>query len=209
MNLGQELLNVPMGQMIRDMAFAIADAQVDLDEASMKVAEMMSGQVMPVGETGLPLDGAGEEITTPEPTGAVTQDTRVYFGFTVDNSGPSPVRVPVKVSMLELGFSPTFYQFFDTIIEVKIAIKITTESTYTQNTATNFSAQRKRGLFKRNSTVQTSQVDAAYSRKYTYSAEGSSLLRTKLVPVPPPAILEERVRAIMDLERTLLATPAA
>jgi len=31
MNLGQELLNVPMGQMIRDMAFAIADAQVELD----------------------------------------------------------------------------------------------------------------------------------------------------------------------------------
>jgi hypothetical protein len=115
--------------------------------------------------------------------------------------------VPVKVSMMELGFSPTFYQFVDTIIEVKIAIKITTESTSTQNTSTNFNSQKKRGLFKRNTTVQTSQVDGTYSRKYTYSAEGSSLLRTKLVPVPPPAILEERVRAIMDLERTLNTPP--
>jgi hypothetical protein len=208
MNLGQELLNVPMGQMIRDMAFAIADAQVELDEASMKVAEMMSGQVMRTGENGIPLDTGGAEMSETALTATDTpQDTRVYFGFTVDNSGPSPVRIPVKVSMMELGFSPTFYQFVDTIIEVKIAIKITTESTYTQNTQTTYNSQRKRGLFKRNTTVQTSQVDGTYSRKYTYSAEGSSLLRTKLVPVPPPAILEERVRAIMDLERTLNTTP--
>lgn len=204
MSLGQELLNVPMGQMIRDMAFAIADAQVELDEASMKVAEMMSGQVMTLSENGYPVTSAGVELSGPSPTNAHTQDTRVFFGFTVDNSGQ---RVPVKVSMLELGFSPTFYQFVDTIIEVKIAIKITQESQYTQNTATNFNNTKKKGLFKRGTTVQTSQVDASYSRKYTYSAEGSSLLRTKLVPVPPPGILEERIRAIMELERALRNPP--
>jgi hypothetical protein len=203
MNLGQELLNVPMGQMIRDMAFAIADAQVELDEASMKVAEMMSGQVTRLNANGEPIDSS-DAVTT---TAASTEDTRVFFGFTLDGATPTPNRVPVKVSMMELGFSPTFYQFVDTIIEVKIAIKITTETTYTQNTQTTFNSQRKRGLFKRGTTVQTSQVDGTYSRKYTYSAEGSSLLRTKLVPVPPPAILEERVRAIMDLERTLNTPP--
>jgi hypothetical protein len=48
--------------------------------------------------------------------------------------------------------------------------------------------------------VQTTQVDATYSSKYSYSAEGASLLRTKLVPVPPPAILEERIRGFMTLE---------
>ena len=37
-------------------------------------------------------------------------------------------------------------------------------------------------------------VTAHYTGKYNYSVEGSSLLRTKLVPVPPPAILEERIR---------------
>ncbi len=203
MNLGQELLNVPMGQMIRDMAFAIADAQVELDEASMKVAEMMSGQVTRLSEGGLPVDTNDVELGDTGFTQPSTQDTRVFFGFTLDNATAPPTRVPVKVSMLELGFSPTFYQFVDTIIEVKIAIKITTESTYTQNTQSTFNTQRKRGLFKRNTTVQTTQVDGSYSRKYTYTAEGSSLLRTKLVPVPPPAILEERVRAIMDLERQL------
>ncbi|NUM46924.1 MAG: hypothetical protein HUU38_19640, partial [Anaerolineales bacterium] len=43
-NVGQELLNVPMGTMIREMAKAIADAQWELDKSSMTVAEMMSGQ---------------------------------------------------------------------------------------------------------------------------------------------------------------------
>ena len=41
--IGQDLLNVPMGDMIRDMAFAIAEAQTKLDENSITVAEMMGG----------------------------------------------------------------------------------------------------------------------------------------------------------------------
>jgi len=53
-----------------------------------------------------------------------------------------------------------------------------------------------------NSQATTSQVDATYSAKYSYSAEGSSLLRTKLVPLPPPPILEERIRRLLDEEAT-------
>ncbi len=45
--------------------------------------------------------------------------------------------------------------------------------------------------------MTVSSVSASYSAKYQYSAEGSSLMRTKLVPVPPPAILEERIRAMI------------
>ena len=43
-NVGQELLNVPMGDMIRSMALAIAQAQWELDKSSMTVTELMSGQ---------------------------------------------------------------------------------------------------------------------------------------------------------------------
>jgi len=48
--------------------------------------------------------------------------------------------------------------------------------------------------------VQTTQVDATYSSKYSYTAEGASLLRTKLVPVPQTAILEERIRGFVEIE---------
>ena len=41
--IGQELLDVPMGDMIQQMAFAIAEAQIKLDTNSIEVAQMMGG----------------------------------------------------------------------------------------------------------------------------------------------------------------------
>jgi hypothetical protein len=196
MAIGQELLNVPMGEMIRDMALAIADAQVELDAASMSVAEMMGGTVWALDENGLPLPAAAGGGGVP----ANPRDTRINFGYTVDPDDGT--RTPAKISMLELGFSPTFYQFVDTIIEVKIAIKITRSSEYATTTRTNTEAKRWGWqLFKGGNTVQTTQVDASYSSRYSYTAEGSSLLRTKLIPIPPPAILEERIRGMLEAER--------
>ena len=245
MAIGQELLNVPMGDMIRQMAFAIAEAQYKLDENSINVAEMMGGLQTVYDEQGK----------------ATFDDSRVFFGYeymtlgeavayaAVDdaftgtlNQGASlalldiigqiakqvdddvddvtslsedqkklEIRVPTRLSMLELGFTPTFYQFVDTIIEVKIAIKITRESERTRtstDTARDASAQlkRKRSFWgtnrssSRDTSVSTSQVDASYSAKYSYSAEGASLLRTKLSPIPPPPVLEDRIRGLMEGE---------
>ncbi|HMW73168.1 MAG TPA: hypothetical protein PKD17_15175 [Cellvibrionaceae bacterium] len=121
------------------------------------------------------------------------------------------IRVPTRVSMMELGFTPVFYQFIDTIIEVKIAIKITrtSESSRTSKTTNTDKTNTFRhknsfwgnnGSASVNAQVSTSQVDATYASKYSYSAEGASLLRTKLSPVPPPPMLEERIRNLMDSE---------
>jgi hypothetical protein len=175
MAIGQELLNVPMGDMIRQMAFAIADAQLQLDESSLRVAEMMSGQRIdrnPDGTAGTPID------------------TRILFGGE-------------QKSMLELGFTPTFYQFIDTVIEVKIAVKISQE--VASSTTIKGEMKTSRLTFGNGGisySVTTVPVDATYSSKYNFTSEGSSLLRTKLQPIPPPAILEERIRA-------LIATPHA
>ena len=196
MAIGQELLNVPMGEMIRQMAFAIADAQLELDESSVRVAELMSGQYPLRDEDGTLVDAKGEPSNKP-----VYIDSRVFFGETKGGDGKS---VPTKVSMLELGFTPTFYQFIDTLIEVKIAIKITREieRTKTVQQKDNVVTNKRRGnIFTTTATrsaVSTTTVDAAYSAKYSYSAEGSSLLRTKLAPVPPPPILEERIRKLIE-----------
>ncbi|WP_196239579.1 hypothetical protein [Flavobacterium cheongpyeongense] len=294
--IGQELLDVPMGDMIRQMAFAIAEAQIKLDSNSMEVAQMMGGLQTITEEIN------GEEVVTFEDsrvffgqekvtlTGAVelynsTNDKELkatiknkldgnwdYANLTTDNSlttyaileaktdssfrisnqiykvvvspnvteyyaykGDGTTKlyekvsesdilikkksgavektffIPARVSMLELGFSPTFYQFVDTMIEVKISIKYTQEGSYTRTTNTN----RRSSSFKAGAmfipglgggiaagrSVTTTQVNATYSQKYSYSAEGSSFLRTKLVPIPPPAILEERIRAQMELAK--------
>lgn len=200
MAIGQQLLNVPMGDMIRQMAFAIADAQLELDESSVRVAELMSGQRPLRDAEGNLVDEDGNPTED-----AKYIDSRVYFGHeTVDG-----VQQPTKVSMMELGFTPTFYQFIDTIIEVKIAIRISkeTESKVVNkgNKTTLTLDSRKRSTLFGSQTdsravITSTPVDATYTSKYSYSAEGSSFLRTKLVPVPPPPVLEDRIRRLMDAQ---------
>ncbi len=255
-NVGQELLNVPMGDMIRSMALAIAQAQWELDKSSMTVTELMSGQrLLRDLDTGKLLDKDGK------PTGETTQpiviDSRVFFGYTMmqlevdDNNkiaGKEPtdeqkgaikamtgkeaaaltaddrkslkagMRLPQRLSMIELGFVPNFYQFVETIIDVKIDIHIhgSTDDTKS-NTA---SAQTQQDSYAhsgywwwynqgaRTTQVTTSQVNASYSSKYSYDVTGSSTLRTRLVPVPPPPVLEARIRELMEVERAYqLAKP--
>ncbi len=291
--IGQELLDVPMGKMIRDMAFAIADAQMRLDENSIEVAEMMGG-LQTIKET---INGkevitfsdsrvffGKEKVSLSEAVGIYNQssdsslkaiiigklganfarlydkpvvdvttvpevnstdiftpnqpkDENVYYRYTVtgneeffiwDDSNqiytkldisPSPkeqialkpdcedstIFIPQRLSMLELGFSPTFYQFVDTIIEVKISIKYSRSADKSMSvgiTQTNRRGKVKFGFgrgISTSSVVTTTQVNASYSQKYSYSAEGSSLMRTKLVPIPPPAILEKRIEQQMEI----------
>ncbi|PTX59781.1 hypothetical protein C8N46_10891 [Kordia periserrulae] len=290
--IGQELLNVPMGQMIESMATSIANAQMALDSNSIEVAEMMGG-LSPVKSTingrefinfkdsrvffGKekvqtsdavelynsnsdaayraaiiakidPADiedgydkpvvnvdknpvGANDAVFTPDnPKNAdvyyrhggdwyeYNAGTEVYASITAPTVVPGKkmkkpekaektLYLPQRLSMLELGFSPTFYQFVDTIIKVSISIKFTREgsSSYqyqrnSKSTDRSASFSWRRGL-KTNKTVTTTQVNAGFSQKYSYSAEGSSLLQTKLVPIPPPAALEERVQQQMALAR--------
>jgi hypothetical protein len=208
MSIGRELLNVPMGDMIRQMAFAIADAQFQLDDSSMRVAEMMSGARALRDAEGHFVNADGTPATEP-----VFVDTRVYFGSEYNDK--TKKYEPSKLSMMELGFTPTFYQFIDTLIEVKIAIKITSETSRERkvkgDVKTISTSLRRDGLFSLSygCSVTTTPVDATYSAKYSYSAEGSSLLRTKLVPVPPPAILEDRIRALIDNSKAMTTTGQA
>ncbi len=239
MSIGQELLNVPMGDMIRQMAFAIAEGQMKLDATSIEIAEMMGGlRVLRDDDGNVTFDDSrvffgAETMTVREAQAYIAADKALSGGDAnalndllelngieePDASATAEekkkyletrIRVPMRLSMLELGFSPTFYQFVDTIIEVKIAIKISREQGFSRTSRnanrTNQNQSRGGGLVgailggrrSSNETVTTSQVDASYSSKYSYSAEGASLLRTKLVPIPPPAVLEERVRRQMD-----------
>jgi hypothetical protein len=248
-NIGRELLDVPMGDMIRDMAFAIAEAQMKLDSNSIDVAEMMGG-LKTITDTADPnkvvfedsrvffgkekltvaqaveifnstddasrkaaIRAATENTTTPANATATYSGSPVSAAI-ANNKGANEISVPTRISMLELGFTPTFYQFVDTIIEVKISIRYSQEGSASVETKSS-SKQAGFGInrvgFARGvrvgRAVTTSQVNASYSQKYSYSAEGSSLLRTKLVPVPPPPILEERIRQQMEISRTTQPTP--
>jgi len=244
MEIGKELLNVPMGKMIEEMAISIADAQVKLDENSIKVAEMMGGLKTIYDKDGnVTFEDSriffgkekmlrSEAITLHNNTTDTSLKTEIAKKFDADNSnlekitsgtdkgkykvkasptvaGDPVYTVPSRVSMLEIGFTPNFYQFVDTIIEVRIAISVTEENSSVEKVKSNSrSVDRSFGVtwgkgqigINKNRTVTTTNVNATYSSKYNYSAEGSSLLRTKLTPIPPPPILEERIRRLMDIE---------
>ncbi len=274
--IGQELLDVPMGDMIRQMAFAIAEAQIVLDQNSIDVAEMMGGLTTVTDEQGnvtfhdsrvyfgtekitraeaIARHNATNNVqqkaeirallgstytpildntipsgftpgTTAVPvgkyidyqgfyyvsTGASTAASQVSYGDleilsatpTTDATAPL-LSLPRRISMLECGFTPTFYQFVDTIIEVKISIRYTQEGNTSTDVNNNLRSSAARiglgfGRIKFGRSVQTSQVNASYAQKYSYSAEGSSLLRTKLVPIPAPAVLEQRIQRMMEEE---------
>lgn len=276
--IGQELLDVPMGDMIRQMAFAIAEAQIVLDQNSIDVAEMMGGLTTVTDEEGnvtfhdsrvyfgtedvsraeaiarhnstvniqqkaeirTLLDTGYSPAMVAVPVGGFTPgSTKLLANEYIDFQGfyyvgngtgaldapasqvsygdlkisstntttdaTTILKLPRRISMLECGFTPTFYQFVDTIIEVKISIRYTQEGNTSTAVNNNLRSSAARighgfGRIKFGRSVQTSQVNASYAQKYSYSAEGSSLLRTKLVPIPAPAVLEQRIQRLMEEE---------
>ena len=147
--VGQDLLNVPFGEMVEKLGIGIANAQTRLDSNSTELAKTMA---------------------------------------TTNISLPS-IKDPSKdlsLPLIALGFFPGFYQFAESVIEVKMAITMaqTTEKKIDGKVSIGW------GPF-------SASVNASYSSKYDYKVEGSSLLRTRLVPVPPPAMLQEYMEALV------------
>lgn len=177
MSVGTDLLNAPFPEMVKTLGVGIAEAQYELDLVSMKIARFMAGYE----------DAEDTEEGTTISASTVSERTNlVALG---DGN---------EYSLLELGFTPTFYQFVDTMIELKMSISMSRETNYSRSSSTtNASVSGKLGFFSASAKMRVSSVSASYSSKYQYSAEGSSLMRTKLVPIPAPAILEERIRAMI------------
>jgi len=91
-----------------------------------------------------------------------------------------PDNSTITTSLIGAGFQPTFYQFTDTIIEVKMAITMATST----EASLSVTAKAGWGPF-------SASVNASYSSKYSYEVSGSSLLRTRITPVPPSTFLQK------------------
>ncbi|QMW22853.1 hypothetical protein [Sandaracinobacteroides saxicola] len=174
MSVGTELLAVPFPEMVQRLGVGIAQAQLQLDLVSLRIARLMAGY-----------DEEKDEATPGE--GNKSKKYLVKFG---DGQ---------EYSLMELGFTPTFYQFVDTVIELKMSISFKSETEIKREASSSVTAGGAFWTpFGGGGSVASSSVSASYAAKYQYSAEGSSLMRTKLVPVPPPALFEERVRDLIS-----------
>lgn len=173
LSIGAELANVPFSDLVSNIATSIAEAQLNLDTNSIEILKKM-GDV---------------------------ENHPVDLPYTVyENTGEkSEFRDEViKTSMIGAGFQPTFYQFAETIIEIKMAISASLETINTEENkgtkTTTDTVEQRRGFLglqrKKKTVVTTTPINATYTNKYNYTAEGTSTLRTRLVPVPPNTIIE-------------------
>jgi hypothetical protein len=172
--VGADLLAVPFPKMVLSLAQAIAKGQMALDLASLNTLKVLAN-------TKFDFIPEFTEVLTPKPLppivtpGGTVTPTGVDVTFT-----KSPA---VKLTMIQAGILPTFYQFTESIIEVKMSIssKAETSSEFEFGASVEASAD-----FFFGSASFSSHVNYKSSNTYSYSAEGSSLLRTTLKPTPPP-----------------------
>lgn len=89
---------------------------------------------------------------------------------------------PTKRTLLELGFSPSFYHITEANVEARVAFSSTQSEEKTANASV-----RAGGPF----SVVCAQVNATYTNKYSFHAEGSSSISARFVSIPPPAELKD------------------
>lgn len=199
MSIGQELLDVPFPEMIYKMANAIAQGQRRLDKASLDTARALAKakvKVIPdiyeIVEKKKLSDTLEVGATLP---GANTGDVETIAVRTESAKA-------VDMTLMQAGLLPTFYQFTESLIEVKISISHRSSHTSEFEAGAEFEvateAEAHGSLFGFGgsgsvSTTFASHVNYKSSSSYSYSAEGSSLLRTTLKPVPAPARIIPRI----------------
>lgn len=184
LKVGNALTSVRIDNMILNLAKGIAWGQYELDKVGVEITKMM-------GVPGTVI--IGDEV----------------------------------ISMLEAGFVPSFYHFVDTILELKMEINIREEQAssfgykdtmsrkmetevgaevgYKAKTGVNvmgFSASAEmsaKASFKhKNSSAYSRSVDATHSQKFSQDLSATSLMRTKLVPIPAPDLLVERIKILLE-----------
>jgi len=187
MSIGADLLAVPFGDMILSMATAIAQSQKELDKSSLVTLKELAGTHFKFIEN-------ITEVLTPRPT-TVLLDPNDPLKGSVIVTGVDVKTTPgpeIDLTLLQAGLTPTFYQFTESKIEIKIALSVTTEASFGINVSHDFSMDQNvgfddgSGFTYSRATTWASHVDASYASKYSYSADGSSLLSTTLRPTPPP-----------------------
>lgn len=166
MNVGQELLDVPLPAMVTQLALGIADAQKALDRNSVETAKALGAK-----------DNEVEVI--PAMIETIEADGKVEF----------KPQDPIKMSLLQVGLNPTFYQFSETTIEVSMDIKTTTST----EAGVKVDAEAKVGFGLWSASVNT---EASFNRKFGQEVHGTSKMAVKLVPVPPPPRLLPEVQVV-------------
>ena len=173
MAVGQELLDVPFADMVRDLAAAVAEGQLSLDRASIETLKFLASEANAIDL----IPQVTEVIAPTVSTVSVNGKEVPVPGFSVTQQPTTSVRT----TLLQAGLLPTFYQFTEALIEVKLSITLR-EAGSTQSNP-------RPGFDKRRAMAFAAPVNFRNASTYSHTTEGSSLLRVTMKPVPPPVRL--------------------
>jgi hypothetical protein len=167
--VGNELAEAPFGEILRSVAQGIADGQHALDMASIQTLIQLAN--IPV--TLIP---EVTEVVTPVQLNIPVsgQPSVQVTGARVD-ARPS---APVTMNALQAGIVPTFYQFSEATIQLKISVQLR-EVQETDSDGT-----------KRNSILAFgSNVNFRTQNTFSYKVDGSASVTAVMRPVPSPSRL--------------------
>jgi hypothetical protein len=172
MGIGKDLLDLPFAEVVRNLAFAIAEGQLELDRSSIATLQfLVDNNVKIIPEIAEVLEPAVRTVPV------IGSAPIPVTGVNIRASGAEPV----EMSLLQAGLLPTFYQFTEATIEVKLSITMKeTTTSETKGTSLGLRASRFGAL------AFGSPVDYRTANTYSYTAQGSSVLRATMRPVPPP-----------------------
>jgi hypothetical protein len=89
-------------------------------------------------------------------------------------------------SLLELGFAPTFYHITEATIDARVAFTSSQSEQFTIGASVGVNV----GFF-------AASVNASYTNKYQFDAEGSSAIHARFVSIPPPSVFNELLQSLM------------
>lgn len=164
--VGAELAEVPIDQLITTLAKGIADGQQALDMASVQT-------LITLAHTTVNLIPEITEVLTPAP-------------FQVQVSGHAPIEItgarvtasaaePVAMSALQAGIVPSFYQFTEATIQLKLSVQIREAQ-----------EQDEDGTIHPIFLLYGSSVNFKTQNTFSYSADASSSVTVIVKPVPSP-----------------------
>lgn len=187
MAIGRDLLDLPFAELVRNLAIAIADGQTALDRNSLDtLRELLNEEVDVLTDI--------VEVISPEPQAVQVDEagtTVTVTGARIEATGARPV----QMNMLQAGLFPTFYQFTEASVEVRMSITMREEREGTAEGRTQPTARA--GPFALGfSRAYASTVDYRNSNTFNYQAQGASVLRATMRPVPPPSRLQPTVTTV-------------
>jgi hypothetical protein len=181
-SIGRDLLDIPFAEMVRNLALAIAEGQTALDANSLNTLEALASTQ---------IDVVTDLTEIIEPDERVVEVEGRPIRVTGARIRPSGVH-SMPMTMVQAGLLPTFYQFSQASIEVKLTItlrEVGESEEEIQTVGPGFLGLGRSKAF-------ASSVDYRHQNKYSYSATGASVLRATMVPVPPPSRVTPRITSI-------------